>query len=167
MYALDGIDLELVQTQMIVALFGMAEPVTERGAPLVEALAASIGHATGQANSSVQSRRPLNGNGNGQRHRPAYTPGPCRGPLVMSPRDAFLGPTECVPVPDAAGRIAAESLMAYPPGIPAVLPGERLTDEIVQHCREVLDRGGYLRGASDPSLRSVMVVADCDGHAPD
>ncbi|HVS28896.1 MAG TPA: hypothetical protein VHE14_05055, partial [Solirubrobacteraceae bacterium] len=156
MYALDGIDLELVQTQILVALFGMPERVTERGAPLVEALSASLSHTNSHSNGHC------NGIGAAPSPRPAYTPGPARGPLVMSPREAFLGPTECVPVLEAAGRVAAESLMAYPPGIPAVLPGERMTDEIVSHCREVLDRGGYLRGASDPTLRSVMVVAD--GH---
>ena len=45
----------------------------------------------------------------------------------MTPREAFLGPQEVVPFDGAAGRVAAESLAAYPPGIPNVLPGERLT----------------------------------------
>ena len=44
----------------------------------------------------------------------------------MTPREAFLGPQEIVPAEEAVGRVAAESLAAYPPGIPNVLPGERL-----------------------------------------
>ena len=54
-------------------------------------------------------------------------PPPPWGELVMTPREAFLGPQEVVPFDAAAGRIAAEGLAAYPPGIPNVLPGERLT----------------------------------------
>ena len=47
----------------------------------------------------------------------------------MTPREAFLGPQEVVAFDAAEGRVAAESLAAYPPGIPNVLPGERLTGE--------------------------------------
>ena len=51
----------------------------------------------------------------------------------MPPRQAFLGEQEVVPFAEAVGRIAAESLAAYPPGIPNVLPGERLTRETVDY----------------------------------
>ena len=71
----------------------------------------------------------------------------------MSPRQAFLGPQEAVPVGDAVGRIAAESLAAYPPGIPNVLPGERLTAATLDYIHTTLDHGGILRGASDRKLR--------------
>ena len=54
-------------------------------------------------------------------------PPPPWGELVMTPREAFLGPQEVIPFDAAAGRVAAEGLAAYPPGIPNVLPGERLT----------------------------------------
>ncbi len=78
----------------------------------------------------------------------------------MSPRDAFLGPQEAVPVADAAGRIAAESLAAYPPGIPNVLPGERLTQETLDYIHTTLGLGGSLRGASDRALKTVRVVKE-------
>ena len=51
----------------------------------------------------------------------------------MSPREAFLGPQEVVPAREAVGRVSAESLAAYPPGIPNVLPGERLTAETLDY----------------------------------
>ena len=72
----------------------------------------------------------------------------------MSPRDAFLGAQEAVPVADAVGRIAAESLAAYPPGIPNVLPGERLTQETLDYIHTTLGLGGSLRGASDRALKT-------------
>ena len=78
----------------------------------------------------------------------------------MTPRDAFLGPQEVVPARAAVGRVAAESLAAYPPGIPNVLPGERLTAETLDYIQRALDQGGSLRGASDRRLRTLRVVLD-------
>ena len=58
------------------------------------------------------------------------------------------------PFADAVGRLAAESLAAYPPGIPNVLPGERLTQETVDYISAVVEHGGWVRGAVDRSLRT-------------
>jgi lysine decarboxylase len=80
------------------------------------------------------------------------------GELVMTPREAYLGPQEVVPASQAAGRIAAESLATYPPGIPNVLPGEKLSAETLSYVQHTLEQGGSVRGASDRQLRSVRVV---------
>jgi arginine/lysine/ornithine decarboxylase len=61
---------------------------------------------------------------------------------------------------EAVGRVAAESLAAYPPGIPNVLPGERLSAETLDYVQRALDHGGSLRGASDRKLRTVRVAAE-------
>ena len=53
------------------------------------------------------------------------------------PREAFLGAPEVVAVDDAVGRVSAESIAGYPPGIPALLPGERITAEVVAYLREL------------------------------
>ncbi|REB05603.1 aminotransferase class V-fold PLP-dependent enzyme [Sporosarcina sp. BI001-red] len=53
--------------------------------------------------------------------------------LVMTPRDAFYAEQESVAIDDAIGRISADTLMIYPPGIPLVIPGERITCEVIQH----------------------------------
>ena len=82
------------------------------------------------------------------------------GPMEMVPRDAFLGPQEAVPIADAIGRIASESLAAYPPGIPNVLPGERLTRETLDFIADTLAHGGYLRGASDRTVETIRVVIE-------
>jgi arginine decarboxylase len=78
---------------------------------------------------------------------------------VMGPREAFFAPQDVVPVSRAAGRVAAESLAAYPPGVPNVLPGERLTTETLDYIQQTLELGGSLRGASDRRLRTLRVVA--------
>ena len=61
---------------------------------------------------------------------------------------------------NAAGRIAAESLATYPPGIPNVLPGERLTHETLAYVQRTLQLGGSVRGASDRLLHTVRVVVE-------
>ncbi len=88
------------------------------------------------------------------------SPAGLRMPQVRLPRDAFFGPTEDVPPQRAAGRIAAEMITPYPPGIPAVLPGERLSEPVLRYLRTGLDAGMYLPDPSDPSLRTVRVVAE-------
>ena len=64
------------------------------------------------------------------------------------------------PPREAVGRIAAESLATYPPGIPNVLPGERLTEETLTYIQRTLELGGSVRGASDRLLHTVRVVIE-------
>ena len=78
----------------------------------------------------------------------------------MTPREAFLGPQEIVPAREAVGRVAAESLAAYPPGIPNVLPGERLTAETLDYIEQTIAHGGSLRGASDRELKTLRVALE-------
>ena len=56
--------------------------------------------------------------------------------------------------------MAAESLAAYPPGIPNVFPGERLTAQTLDFLTRTHEHGGTIRGLSDPSLRTVCVTAE-------
>ncbi|MEU0075004.1 ornithine decarboxylase [Streptomyces sp. NPDC006332] len=74
------------------------------------------------------------------------------------PRDAFFGPAEHVPLSEAVGRIAAEMITPYPPGIPAVLPGERLTDPVLRYLRTGLNAGMNLPDATDPELETIRVL---------
>jgi arginine decarboxylase len=82
------------------------------------------------------------------------------GAAAVAPREAFLGRTDVVEVDRAVGRVSAEAVAGYPPGIPALLPGERITDEVVGYLREVGGAGASLHGASDPSFRTVAVLAE-------
>jgi lysine decarboxylase len=78
-------------------------------------------------------------------------------PLAMPPRDAALGAKESVPFASAPGRVCAEMVMFYPPGIPLLMPGEVVTLETMEVCRQLLAAGGHPY-ASDPSLKSLQVV---------
>ena len=78
-------------------------------------------------------------------------------------REAFLGVAEAVAVDDAIGRISAESIAGYPPGVPALLPGERVTAEVVSYLRELTTAGARLHGAADPTFRTVRVLVDDRG----
>jgi arginine decarboxylase len=81
-------------------------------------------------------------------------------PMAVSPREAFLGRAEIVPVERAGGRISCESIASYPPGIPALLPGERIGAETIAYLRELVATGARLHGASDPTLASMTVLAE-------
>jgi arginine/lysine/ornithine decarboxylase len=77
---------------------------------------------------------------------------------VMLPRDAFFGPVEDVPVEHAAGRVAAEQITPYPPGIPAVVPGERINEGVLEYLRSGLEAGMVLPDPADLELNTVRVV---------
>jgi arginine decarboxylase len=125
-------------------VFGVGEDVRNSGTRLIDALSNFVG---GLGERPRRERRP-------------FSPPPPWGPLEMTPREAFLGAQEVVPFEEAVGRVASESLAAYPPGIPNVLPGERLTEQTFNYIRELLDHGGALRGASDRSLRTARVAVE-------
>lgn len=75
------------------------------------------------------------------------------------PRDAFFGNTEMVPLRDACGRIAAEQITPYPPGIPAIVPGERLNDAVLDYLRSGVQAGMNLPDPADPTMERIKVVA--------
>ncbi|MFE0735914.1 aminotransferase class I/II-fold pyridoxal phosphate-dependent enzyme [Streptomyces sp. NPDC058855] len=75
------------------------------------------------------------------------------------PRDAFFGEADHVAAEDAVGRIAAETISPYPPGVPVVTPGEVITAEVVDYLRSGADHGMLVPDAADPSLKTFRVVA--------
>ena len=78
---------------------------------------------------------------------------------MLTPRDAFLGITRRVKLGDAAGEIAAEPLSPYPPGVPLLVPGQRIRSEHLEFLETGLAAGMYVEGVSDPSLEELRVVA--------
>src|SRR3954452_2309278 len=78
---------------------------------------------------------------------------------VMSPRDAFFGRVEQVPVGEAVGRVAAEMVSPYPPGVPVLAPGERITREALDYLTTGVVAGMLIPDAADPSLQTLRVVA--------
>ncbi len=84
---------------------------------------------------------------------------------LMLPRDAFFGTTEMVPVEEASGRIAAEQITPYPPGIPVVVPGERLNDAVLEYLQTGKEAGMNLPDATDSALTTIKVVHETDDPA--
>ncbi len=78
--------------------------------------------------------------------------------MVMTPREAFFAPRERVSAAQAAGRVAAEIAAPYPPGIPALAPGERITSELLDELRAEVAGGARMVGSSDPTLETLTVV---------
>jgi arginine/lysine/ornithine decarboxylase len=77
---------------------------------------------------------------------------------VARPRDAFFSRFEDVKAKDAVGRIAAEQITPYPPGIPVIVPGERINQEVVDYLRSGLEAGMTLPDPADPSLKTIRVM---------
>jgi arginine decarboxylase len=77
---------------------------------------------------------------------------------AIPPRDAFLGESEAVPVDAAVGRISSESIAGYPPGVPNLLPGERVTAEVVAYLKELVAAKARLHGAADPTFTTLRVL---------
>jgi arginine/lysine/ornithine decarboxylase len=77
---------------------------------------------------------------------------------VIRPRDAFFSQFEDVKAKDAVGRIAAEQITPYPPGIPVIVPGERINHEVIEYLLSGLDAGMTLPDPADPSLKTIRVM---------
>ena len=77
---------------------------------------------------------------------------------VLIPRDAFYGNKTSVPLEDSVGEVSGEFLMAYPPGIPILCPGEVITEEIVDYVEDLKKTGLYVQGTEDPMVENILVV---------
>ncbi|MGL5811064.1 MAG: aminotransferase class I/II-fold pyridoxal phosphate-dependent enzyme [Nocardioides sp.] len=80
--------------------------------------------------------------------------------VVVSPREAFFGELEVVDAERASGRVSAELVAPYPPGIPVLAPGERIQADTVSRLQEMRAAGGRIAYAADPSLRTLQVLAE-------
>jgi lysine decarboxylase len=140
----DDINLELFSENVVVAVFGIGERAARTGARLVAALERAVERL------GEEEAEPL----------PPFAEPPPWGPTQLSPREAFLSTQEVVPFDEAEDRIAAESLAAYPPGVPNVLPGERLTRPTLDYIADSVAHGGLVRGASDRTLKTIRVVSE-------
>ena len=77
---------------------------------------------------------------------------------VKIPREAFNSEKESIAIKESAGKISGEFLMAYPPGIPILCPGEVITKEIIDYVQKLKDTGLYVQGTEDPEVNFIKVV---------
>jgi len=80
--------------------------------------------------------------------------------LSLSPRDAFYGDTEVLPFRESAGRIIAEFIYVYPPGIPILLPGEVITQSNIDYIVNHIEVGLPVKGPEDRSCEFVKVIVE-------
>lgn len=83
--------------------------------------------------------------------------------LALTPRDAFYAETEMIPFEESVGRIIAEFVMVYPPGIPIFIPGEIITEENLIYTRKNKEAGLPVQGAGDYEMKSLRVIKE---HRP-
>jgi lysine decarboxylase len=79
--------------------------------------------------------------------------------LSMPPREAWFAPRRSCPWDAASGRVAAEPVSIYPPGIPLLIPGERVDGGVVDALRQAQEQGARLLGLADPTGQTLQTVA--------
>lgn len=82
--------------------------------------------------------------------------------LSLTPREAFYAETERIPFTESAGRIIAEFIYVYPPGIPILLPGEVISQENINYIREHVEVGLPVKGPEDRSIQYVKVIVETE-----
>ena len=78
--------------------------------------------------------------------------------MAMPLREVFYGEKESLPLEESVGKICGEQVSFYPPGIPVLLPGEIITEEIIAYCKMMKDLGLPVSGPADGSLKTIRVV---------
>lgn len=136
-----GMPVEMADRDTIVPVVTLADDESILGA-FVDALVAAIERHRGTPRQPVAAA--------------AWTVTPQQ---VLTPRDAFFARIETVDGSAAIGRISAELIAPYPPGVPVLAPGELITSAAVDALRQVRADGGRIAYAADPSLSTFQVVA--------
>ncbi|KQL18938.1 aminotransferase class I/II-fold pyridoxal phosphate-dependent enzyme [Cytobacillus solani] len=80
--------------------------------------------------------------------------------LALSPRDAFYAETELVPFDESEGRIIAEFIMVYPPGIPIFIPGEIITKDNLLYIKTNMEAGLPVQGPEDYDFKYLRVIKE-------
>ena len=78
--------------------------------------------------------------------------------LVLSPQEAFYSERKSLTLGESVGQVCGEFVMCYPPGIPILAPGERITREIVDYIQFAKERGCSLQGTEDPDVNHINVI---------
>ncbi len=80
--------------------------------------------------------------------------------VVTSPQEAFYAPKRSVPLEESVGLVCSEFVMCYPPGIPILAPGERITPEILDYITYAKAKGCSMTGPEDPDICNLNVLQD-------
>ncbi|MGC4111815.1 MAG: aminotransferase class V-fold PLP-dependent enzyme [Nocardioides sp.] len=143
-----GFALEMADRDLLVPMVTLAD---DDGA--VEALAAAIAVAVERRRGEP---RPVS----------AHAAWTVAAEQVLTPRDAFFAAREAVSWDEAAGRVCAEVVAPYPPGVPVLAPGERITETALDALQRARDDGARIAYAADPTLATVLAVRRLTVPAP-
>ncbi len=80
--------------------------------------------------------------------------------VVTSPQEAFYAAKRSLPLKDSAGLVCSEFVMCYPPGIPILAPGERITQDILDYIEYARIKGCSLTGPEDPEILNINVLVE-------
>ena len=78
--------------------------------------------------------------------------------LVLSPQEAFYSERRSLTLDESVGQVCGEFVMCYPPGIPILAPGERITQGLVDYIQFAKERGCSLQGTEDPEVNHINVI---------
>lgn len=78
--------------------------------------------------------------------------------VVCSPQKAFYSNKKSVPLKDSAGEVCSEFVMCYPPGIPILAPGERITEAILEYISYAKAKGCSMTGPEDPDINNINIL---------
>ena len=84
--------------------------------------------------------------------------------VVYSPQTAFYAKKKSLPLADCVGGVSAEFVMSYPPGIPILAPGERVTERIIEYIRYAKQKGCTLTGPEAMDIERLNIVTEVDMH---
>ena len=80
--------------------------------------------------------------------------------VITAPQKAFYSNKRSVPINQSSGMVCGEFVMCYPPGIPILAPGEKITDEIINYINYAKEKGCFMTGTQDMKIENINVVED-------
>ena len=157
LYRMGGVSCELSDPSNVVCVitWGNTEEDIRRLADTCRKIVEKYGVLTSSGNGHVFTDSRTSGHNRTDTSRSGnflLRPAP---PMRMTPRHAFYSRRESIPLAQAVGRIAAEAVIPYPPGVPLVCPGEELTNEIIQDAASY-----YSRKTGGERHTDILVVSE-------
>ena len=80
--------------------------------------------------------------------------------VITAPQKAFYSNKRSIPINQSSGMVCGEFVMCYPPGIPILAPGEKITDEIINYINYAKEKGCFMTGTQDMKIENINVVED-------
>ena len=78
--------------------------------------------------------------------------------VIMPPQKAFYSQKLSIPISESIGKVCGEFVMCYPPGIPILAPGEKITDDILNYISYAKEKGCFMTGTQDINIENINIV---------